>query len=122
MLLDNNDQTLTKTHTNMSLYQLHHIETPRLMIRPVQLGDEYGLHQSIERSALALRKWMPWARDTSFNATKHFIHRNYEHWKNQTSQDFPLVVLHKNSGKIISVSGFNEHTDLISLYLKLVIG
>lgn len=97
----------------MSLYQLHHIETPRLIIRPVQLGDEFKLHESIERSIPALRRWMPWARDTSFNATQDFIHRGYEHWQAQTSKDFPLIVIHKASQKIISVSGYNEHTDLV---------
>lgn len=97
----------------MSLYQLHHIETPRLIIRPVQLGDEVALHESIERSASTLRRWMPWARDTSFNATQHFIRSGYEHWQAQTSKDFPLIVIHKESQKIISVSGYNEHTDLV---------
>ena len=97
----------------MSLYQLHHIETPRLIIRPVQLGDEFALHESIERSIPALRRWMPWARDTSFNATQQFIHSGYEHWQAQTSKDFPLIVIHKESQKIISVSGYNEHTDLV---------
>lgn len=97
----------------MSLYQLHHIETPRLLIRPVRIGDEFALHESIERSIPALRRWMPWARDTSFNATQHFIHSGYEHWQAQTSKDFPLIVIHKESQKIISVSGYNEHTDLV---------
>ncbi|MES2203875.1 MAG: GNAT family N-acetyltransferase [Pseudomonadota bacterium] len=97
----------------MNLYQLHHIETPRLIIRPVQLGDEFALHESIERSAVALRRWMPWARDTSFNATQQFVHGGYEHWQAQTSKDFPLIVIHKESQKIISVSGYNEHTDLV---------
>jgi len=97
----------------MNLYQLHHIETPRLIIRPVQLGDEFALHESMERSIPALRRWMPWARDTSFNATQQFIHSGYEHWQAQTSKDFPLLVIHKESQKVISVSGYNEHTDLV---------
>jgi len=97
----------------MSLYQLQHIETPRLIIRPVQLGDEFALHESIERSLPALRRWMPWAKDTSFNATQDFIHRGFAHWKEQTSKDFPLIVIHKETNTTISVSGFNEHTDLM---------
>ncbi len=97
----------------MSLYQLHHIETPRLIIRPVQLSDEFKLHQSIERSLPELRRWMPWARNNSFNATHDFIHRGYLHWQEETSKDFPLIVIHKETETIISVSGFNEHTDLI---------
>lgn len=97
----------------MNLYQLRKIETPHLIIRPVQLGDEYGLHESILRSATELRRWMPWARDTHFQTTKNFIHRNVELWQSQTSKDFPLTVIHKETKKIISVSGFNEHTDLI---------
>ncbi len=97
----------------MSLYQLHHIETPRLIIRPVQLSDEFPLHQSIERSLRELRRWMPWARNNSFNATHDFIHRGHRHWQEETSKDFPLIVIYKETQTIISVSGFNEHTDLV---------
>lgn len=95
-----------------SIYQLQQIETPRLLIRPVQLGDEFPLHESIERSQIELEKWMPWAKNTTFSATENFIHRAVEHWQKRTSKDFPLLVLHKESQKVISVSGFNEHTDL----------
>lgn len=97
----------------MSLYQLHHIETPRLLIRPVQLNDVTGLHQSIERSAKELRRWMPWAKETDFAATQHFIQSNFERWQEETSKDFPLIVIDKATNTIISVSGFNEHTDLL---------
>lgn len=96
----------------MNLYQLKYIETPRLLIRPVELGDEFPLYESIERSLPALERWMPWARGTSFNATQDFIHRGYKHWQERTSKDFPLLVIHKESKKVISVSGYNEHTDL----------
>ncbi len=96
----------------MSLYQLKQIETPRLLIRPVQLGDEVPLHESIERSIVALERWMPWARGTNFDATKDFVQRGYDSWQAQASKDFPLLVIHKETQKVISVSGYNEHTDL----------
>lgn len=97
----------------MNLYQLKYIETPRLLIRPVQLGDEVLLHESIERSIVALERWMPWARGNTFSATKEFIQRGYEHWQAGISKDFPLLVIHKESQKVISVSGYNQHSNLI---------
>jgi len=96
----------------VTLYELKQIDTPRLLIRPVQLGDEVLLHESIERSLPALERWMPWARGTNFEATKDFIHRGFSHWQSRTSRDFPLLVIHKESQKVISASGFNEHSNL----------
>ncbi|MCD8500047.1 MAG: GNAT family N-acetyltransferase [Gammaproteobacteria bacterium] len=96
----------------VTLYDLKHIDTPRLFIRPVQLGDEVLLHESIERSLPALERWMPWARGTNFEATRDFIHRGFTHWQSRTSRDFPLLVIHKDSQKVISASGFNEHSNL----------
>ena len=99
--------------TSIHLYQLQHIETPRLLIRPIQKGDELGLHESILRSAPELRRWMPWARDTRFQTTRDFVYRHVNAWRTQTASDYPLIVLHKASNTIISASGYNGHTDTI---------
>lgn len=42
-------------------YNLKQIETPRLIIRPVELGDETQLNQAVNNSLESLQRWMPWA-------------------------------------------------------------
>ena len=40
------------------IYKLRQIETPRLLIRPVQLGDEYPLNKAVNNSLELLQKCM----------------------------------------------------------------
>ena len=56
----------------MSIYQLKEIETPRLIIRPVRLGDENEINQAINRSLETLQRWMPWSKDPSLETTLEF--------------------------------------------------
>ena len=51
-------------------YTLKQIETPRLIIRPVQLGDEIQLNQAVNNSLESLQQWMPWANDPSLETTR----------------------------------------------------
>ena len=57
----------------MIIYTLNKIETSRLIIRPVQLGDEIPLNKAINHSLEILKEWMPWAKDPSIEATRSFI-------------------------------------------------
>lgn len=56
-------------------YTLKQIETPRLIIRPVQLGDEIQLNQAVNNSLESLQQWMPWANDPSLETTRDFIQK-----------------------------------------------
>jgi RimJ/RimL family protein N-acetyltransferase len=94
----------------MQIYKLEKIETARLIIRPVKLGDELEISQAIQRSLKSLQRWMPWAKDPSFATTADFVKRADEGWSQGKSNDFPMVAIHKLNGKIISATGFNEES------------
>ena len=93
------------------------IETERLILRPPQLGDEKPLNEAINRSLPALQRWMPWAGDPSFEPTIRFVKEGIASWSNEQANDFPMVILHKASRKIIGASGFNERSNpLVPMY------
>ena len=95
----------------MDLIDLKKIETPRLIIRPVQLGDEVEISAAINRSLESLQRWMPWAKDPSVETTKKFVENAVKNRSNNSFRAFPLVVVHKGDNKIISATGFNEKSD-----------
>lgn len=95
----------------IKIYNLKQIETPRLIIRPVQLGDEVPLNQAIINSLESLQQWMPWANDPSLETTRDFIQKGVFAKSSQSIADFPMVVIHKEDQKIISCSGYNDRSD-----------
>src|SRR5690606_2252931 len=100
----------------MNIYQLKEIETPRLIIRPVRLGDEKEINQAINRSLETLQRWMPWSKDPSLETTLEFCKKADTGWKAQNMVEFPMVAILKETQKIISASGFNEKSDLTKPY------
>ena len=97
---------------NSKIYKLKQIETPRLIIRPVQLGDEFPLNKAVNNSLELLQKWEPWAKDSSIEATRGFVGRGVFAWESCSIVDFPMVVIHKQDQKIIAASGYNDRSDI----------
>ena len=95
---------------SLSIYDLKHIETPRLIIRPVRLGDEYAISEAIQATLEDLQRWMPWSKDPSFSTTKAFVKKAHKAWSAQDSDDYPMVVEYKQDNKIICATGFNEQS------------
>lgn len=95
----------------MKAYKLKQIETPRLIIRPVQLGDEFELNQAVNRSLASLLPWMPWANDPSLEATRNFVQKGVFARNSRSIVNFPMVIIHKKDQKMISASGYNEQSD-----------
>lgn len=89
---------------------LPNIETERLILRPPMLGDEKPLNQAINRSLPELQRWMPWAKDPSIKPTICFVKDGIASWGSDRPRDFPMVLIHKESNKIIGVSGFNDRS------------
>lgn len=92
-------------------YNLKKIETPRLIIRSVQLGDKIQLNQAVNHSLESLQQWMPWANDPSLETTRGFIQKGVFAKSAQRIADFPRVVVHKEDQKIISGSGYNDRSN-----------
>ena len=94
----------------INIYELKHIETPRLIIRPVRLGDEYAISEAIKATLEALQRWMPWSKDPSFATTEAFVKKAHKAWRVQDSEDYPMVVEYKQNNKIICATGFNDQS------------
>ena len=95
----------------MKLNQLKKIETDRLIIRPIEMGDEVQINAAINRSLPALQRWMPWAKDPSFETTEKFVKNAVKDRRLDHFKEFPLVVVYKDDRKIISATGFNETSE-----------
>lgn len=103
----------------MNIYSLQQIETPRLSIRPIQMGDEIGLSKAINSSLPTLQRWMPWSKDPSFKTTQIFVQQSVNAWQAEQSQELPMVVIHKADNKIIAASGYNEKSNLKKSYYEV---
>ncbi len=93
------------------IYLLKQIETPRLIIRPVQLGDEIQLNKAVNNSLETLQKWMPWANDPSLETTRNHIQKGVFSRVSKIFNGFPMVVILKSEQKIISGCGYNERSN-----------
>ncbi len=93
----------------MNIYELDYIETPRIKIRPVKIGDEFELNKLINNSLTLLQKWQPWANDPSLETTTRFVKKGTQHWQSKQGCNLPMVIL--LNGRIIGASGFNDRSD-----------
>lgn len=93
------------------LYSLKNIETTRLNIRPVRIGDEIQVNEAIKNSISVLQAWMPWANDPSLETTRNFIRKAVLARNSWAVTDFPMVVIHKEDKKIIGCSGYNDRSN-----------
>lgn len=98
------------------LFKLQAIHTPRLLLRPMELSDSMPLHRAIEASRAELIRWMPWSLDQDFQKTKTFIEQavlSRENNRFSSQVGFPLIILEKETQRIIGVSGYNEKSNPI---------
>lgn len=95
----------------MDIYDLKQIETPRLLIRPPKQGDEIDLYDAIQNSIEPLKRWMPWAKETSLEKTKSTLEYNITEWESRNSKDVALIVINKENNKILSDATILKATD-----------
>lgn len=96
----------------MKIYSLKKIETPRLLIRPVQLGDEVSIYKSIINSIEVLREWQVWAKNPGIDSTREFVQQGVFAWESKIIANFPMVMIHKQDHKIIGAVGYNDRCKL----------
>ncbi len=93
------------------IYTLKAIETPRLIIRLVKLGDEVPLNKAINNSLESLQRWQPLAKDPSLEATRSYIIKGVSSITSKTINDLPMVIIHKKDQKIIGASEYNDRSN-----------
>lgn len=91
-----------------SLSRLQKIQTPRLLIRPIQLGDEHMIHPLIVHSSALLKQWMPWAQTISFDSTCAFVKHVVAAWQSGSAIDHPMVMIRQADQAVIGVTGYTS--------------
>lgn len=87
----------------MTIFYLEKIQTPRLLTRPVQLGNEHVIHPLIVHSSVLLKQWMPWAQTISFERTCAFVQRGTAAWQSGLAEDLPMVMIGQADQAVIGV-------------------
>ena len=72
------------------------IKTKRLIIRPVQIGDETEIHEYAGDKEITMMFWLP---NDTFEETADFVKRNAEEWNKPDQTNFEFLIIY--DGKII---------------------
>jgi ribosomal-protein-serine acetyltransferase len=87
------------------------IFTPRLLIRPPELGDEIALNLAICESYETLRATMAWAKTCpSLADSAEHVRLSVENWIHKKEQEpwLPLYIFDRNSHEFIGATGFHH--------------
>src|SRR3990167_10876085 len=87
------------------------IYTPRLLIRPPQMGDGEIINAAIVESYDELKLTMPWAQTCpSVEETELYIRQAVANWILKKNEDpwLPLFIFDRNTHSFIGGTGFNH--------------
>ncbi|HAU0262628.1 TPA: GNAT family N-acetyltransferase [Legionella pneumophila] len=87
------------------------ITTPRLLIRPPQIGDGSMLNAAVIESFDTLKLYMPWANERpSLEDSEEVVRREAAHWilKPKTDPELMLLILERNSHNLIGATGYHN--------------
>lgn len=101
------------------IFKLKQIETPRIVIRPVQLDDAEPLYTIIQRSLPSLQPWMPWAQEPSLKSVQTYLQQAVEDWKSVRANSFQMIAIHKHDNCIIGGTGYNQSSDINVPYFEI---
>lgn len=89
------------------------IITPRLLIRPPQIGDEHAVNAAILESYDFLHEFMDWANTKpSLKNTETYIQDAVANWiaKKNNEPYLPLFMFDRVSGVFIGATGYHHYT------------
>lgn len=87
------------------------INTPRLLIRPPQIGDGVALNKAIIESFHTLHDYMDWANEKPTEAESEiYVRQSVANWvlKNNEEPYLPLFIFDKQSGTFIGATGYHH--------------
>src|SRR3990167_7169115 len=88
------------------------IITPRLILKPPQIGDGIAVNEAVLESLDTLKKFMPWAKEKpSIDDSEEFVRQAAANWilKNNDEPYLPLFVFDKNTGRFIGGTGYHHY-------------
>jgi len=72
------------------------LKTKRLILRPIQLGDEKAIHEYAGDKSITMMFFLP---NETFEETCDFVRENAAQWESEDQTDFEFVIIY--DGKII---------------------
>lgn len=88
------------------------ISTPRLLLRPPQLGDGIVVNQAILESFETLKKFMPWGREKpSVEDSEEFTRKAAANWilKDNAEPYLPIFIFDILSNEFIGAIGYHHY-------------
>ena len=88
-----------------SVYQLKSIETERLLLRPLCVGDAEKLHKVVGKNLKLLNMFLAnFSHDGSFLDTQKYVQQAHFAWQSGYITKLRLVVIRKSDGYMLGVS------------------
>lgn len=69
------------------------LKTERLVLRPVNFGDEKAIHEYAGDKEITMMFWLP---NETFEETENFVKNAVNEWKSEKPKDFEFVIVHEN--------------------------
>lgn len=88
------------------------ITTPRLVLRPPQVGDGIAVNEAILESFDVLSQFMPWAKEKpSVDDSEEFVRQAAANWilKNNDEPYLPLFMFEKHTNHFIGATGYHHY-------------
>lgn len=84
------------------------IETPRLLLRPMQAGDGASMREAIAETMEDLKPWMPWVRNGvgDENHYEEQVRQGYSRWI--LREDLWLGIFDKKNKRFLGGTGFHR--------------
>jgi len=87
------------------------IITPRLMLKPPQVGDGAVINEAVLESFEELQQFMPWAKEKpSIDDSEEFARQAAANWilKNNVEPYLPLSIFDKKTNRFIGNTGYHH--------------
>lgn len=88
------------------------IITPRLILRPPQIGDGSVVNEAVLESFAVLNEFMPWAKEKpSADESEEFARQAAANWilKNNDEPYLPLFIFDKETSQFIGGTGYHHY-------------
>lgn len=88
------------------------IITPRLILRPPQIGDGEILHAAIKESFDVLTQWMPWAKEMpTLKESEVVVRQSAANWILRKNEEpyLPLFMFDKTTHDFVGATGYHHY-------------
>ncbi len=88
------------------------IITPRLILRPPQVGDGIMVNQAVLESFAVLKKFMPWAKEKpSIDDSEEFVRQAAANWILKINDEpyLPLFIFSKENNNFVGGTGYHHY-------------